>query len=279
MKKFFFCQLTGLPRTPSKRLETHLSVQLEALRSRISSLERLVLNQANGMPSLTSLASNQSVLAQLNCVAHVEEGQDENHAFEDIFDFNLASTSLNVDESPSHPLQDPDVRHVEASNAPAYDGSHSPIFGANDQYAPSMLENAMPTTADPNDFMGMTSALGFSTVDVSPSIELTDAVNTDVDGANMIHGSSPAIPTVVSLTLQPTISSASMTTSALPPRRLPCTHCGKTFGRIGDLNRHARIHNPNAPRYTCPEPGCKFSGMNGMLRKDRLQAHRATFGH
>jgi hypothetical protein len=59
----------------------------------------------------------------------------------------------------------------------------------------------------------------------------------------------------------------------------PCQHCMKSFTRTADRDRHARGHDPNAIRYSCPALGCDRAGDNGFLRKDKLKKHRAEQGH
>jgi Zinc finger, C2H2 type len=54
-----------------------------------------------------------------------------------------------------------------------------------------------------------------------------------------------------------------------------CTTCMKTFSRRTHLRRHAQGHDPNAPRLTCPRPGCGCQ----FLRKDKLAAHLQTHDH
>jgi hypothetical protein len=61
--------------------------------------------------------------------------------------------------------------------------------------------------------------------------------------------------------------------------RVRCNVCGKTFGRSTDRRRHELKHNPNPPRYPCPRQDCRYSGLNGMLRKDKLREHQARHGH
>lgn len=56
---------------------------------------------------------------------------------------------------------------------------------------------------------------------------------------------------------------------------IPCPQCSKTFGRTSDLDRHSRVHDANAVRYSCPATGCG----KAYLRSDLLRRHRAKTGH
>ncbi|THU93535.1 hypothetical protein K435DRAFT_967270 [Dendrothele bispora CBS 962.96] len=51
-----------------------------------------------------------------------------------------------------------------------------------------------------------------------------------------------------------------------------CQHCGKQFGRPYDLKRHVQVHDPDARKCNCPEPGCDFS----TLQKSNLDTHIRT---
>ena len=57
--------------------------------------------------------------------------------------------------------------------------------------------------------------------------------------------------------------------------RLQCSHkgCTKSFVRRGDLNRHARKHEPGAANIHCPQAGCKFHEDKGFYRRDKLLSH------
>jgi hypothetical protein len=70
--------------------------------------------------------------------------------------------------------------------------------------------------------------------------------------------------------------------SHVPPpasSRYQCSNCTKSYTRRGELVRHQRIHNPNAPRYPCPYTGCDRIGTRGFLRSDKLIEHRRHRGH
>jgi hypothetical protein len=68
-----------------------------------------------------------------------------------------------------------------------------------------------------------------------------------------------------------TPSSTPSSIKSSPTTRLPCTVCGRTFGRKGDLDRHSRKH-VNAPRFYCQLPGCEF-GIRGFDRRDKHDDH------
>jgi hypothetical protein len=80
-------------------------------------------------------------------------------------------------------------------------------------------------------------------------------------------GSDSSDPTVVA----PALSRAGT--------RHRCQSCMKTFRRSGDRDRHAHIHNPNAPRHACSFPGCDRVGRRGFLRRDKLTQHQAHMRH
>lgn len=57
--------------------------------------------------------------------------------------------------------------------------------------------------------------------------------------------------------------------------RYTCPGCPKDFSRRKDRNRHARSHDPNARRYSCPAPNCP----RRFPRSDKLLDHRRRLGH
>jgi len=62
-------------------------------------------------------------------------------------------------------------------------------------------------------------------------------------------------------------------------RRHSCPSCMQTFHRRSDRDRHALVHNPDAPRHDCSFPGCDRVGRNGFLRQDKLTQHQAYKRH
>lgn len=51
------------------------------------------------------------------------------------------------------------------------------------------------------------------------------------------------------------------------------TDCKSSFIRWEDLVRHTNKHCLKPQRFPCPEIGCKYSGDNGFVRKDKLKSH------
>ena len=50
--------------------------------------------------------------------------------------------------------------------------------------------------------------------------------------------------------------------------------CQKTTTKLADLKRHCCVkHCTNPTKHPCREIGCKYSGNNGFLRKDKLKTH------
>jgi len=62
----------------------------------------------------------------------------------------------------------------------------------------------------------------------------------------------------------------------LQDRKYMCnsSSCKRSFTRWEDLVRHtSNKHCLNPKRFPCPEIGCKYSGGNGFVRKDKLKSH------
>ncbi|CZR65801.1 uncharacterized protein PAC_15701 [Phialocephala subalpina] len=85
--------------------------------------------------------------------------------------------------------------------------------------------------------------------------------------------SSPNTPQI-----QP-VTTAATAATANAQRRHHCQHCMMTFRRPSDRDRHALSHNPNAPRFACPFPGCARVGRRGFLRRDKLTQHQVHMNH
>ncbi len=65
----------------------------------------------------------------------------------------------------------------------------------------------------------------------------------------------------------------------LEDRKYMCNSsgCKRSFKRWDDLVRHTSSrHCLNPKRLPCPEIGCKYSGGNGFVRKDKLKSHYKT---
>jgi hypothetical protein len=99
--------------------------------------------------------------------------------------------------------------------------------------------------------------------DVGTNILETDEPNTGLGMASIASVQSVPATTVA----QPSVGTT---------RRQPtCSHCFKTFTRHSDLRRHARSHDPNAPRFFCPFQGCG----KDFPRNDKLAEHRRHLQH
>jgi uncharacterized Zn-finger protein len=57
--------------------------------------------------------------------------------------------------------------------------------------------------------------------------------------------------------------------------RYPCSGCMRTFSRKADRDRHARSHNPNSLRFSCPSLHCSRE----FPRNDKLMEHRRRMRH
>lgn len=57
--------------------------------------------------------------------------------------------------------------------------------------------------------------------------------------------------------------------------RSVCPTCSKTFGRLSDLERHSKLHQPDAPVFHCVAPGCGYSSK----RSDKLAEHVRRVHH
>lgn len=52
--------------------------------------------------------------------------------------------------------------------------------------------------------------------------------------------------------------------------RAKCAHCGKTFSRVYDLDRHATKHQLGIDKYQCGVEGCEYGGSH---RLDKMGSH------
>ena len=76
----------------------------------------------------------------------------------------------------------------------------------------------------------------------------------------------------------PALTNSSSPTSSLSPSlgpnrtkslRTSCSDCGHTFGRITDMLRHKKKHQPEMS-FKCPVTDCTYKG---NYRKDKRDAH------
>lgn len=236
----------------------HTQPQLEALKSRIVALERLLLSQEKSLfcvATRPSLEHNEFTLLDHSSNAPLAE---------------ICGTSSGVDVLPG--IFQPGGHSPRSS---AFGAGANPLDDTQgrDQREEDIDFDALfdfHLTTDPRQFDAQFT-----------SAPLRTSQSHDLQAADVASGTSTTIPATMSPSCLNNYIPAASVPAAVPPpsRRFPCTICGKMFGRTGDLGRHALKHNPNARRYPCPEPSCKFSGANGMLRKDKLQEHRDRYGH
>ncbi|KAL2043457.1 hypothetical protein N7G274_003764 [Stereocaulon virgatum] len=84
-------------------------------------------------------------------------------------------------------------------------------------------------------------------------------------------GQAHSAPTLSNATVDP--SSSTQASGHRPNNnntQFACSRCGGTFGRVADLQPHAKKHNPAMRTFRCDVTGCKFEG---SYRKDKLDAH------
>ncbi|KAI4214572.1 MAG: hypothetical protein LQ351_002989 [Letrouitia transgressa] len=63
-----------------------------------------------------------------------------------------------------------------------------------------------------------------------------------------------------------------------PRTKIPCQQegCDKVFGRLSDLERHARSHQSGPREFECPARKCRRKGVDGFWRVDKLKDHIAA---
>ncbi|KAE8445961.1 hypothetical protein EG329_012740 [Mollisiaceae sp. DMI_Dod_QoI] len=247
----------------------HTSVQLETIRSRLAVLEHLAFNPGSKTtaPIWPNSESNQAAQS---------DGLD-NAPLCSISD--TTGSLLSIGSEPDGRFTPQDSGFAVGANAQ----SHSAAFAVGDHMS---QQHSGPTDEDIFDLFDFNGASDTYYSDAQPNVAFVtgdvhdfQAVNVGFDfQMNVPSGSAPSSQNSF-LPVPPPTTAAAVATVALPRARIPCNFCPRTFGRTGDLNRHELKHNPNAQRYPCPEPSCKYSGTHGMLRKDKLQAHRARSGH
>jgi hypothetical protein len=178
-------------------------------------------------------------------------------------------------------------------------GADTAIFELNHNYASAGLEFAAEADvnahtgaqhideqmdeADFGNFVNLDLASEAQDLYVQPSM-LSFVESQDVPATHSILDNAATFTPVVlgglqslSVPLAPVANAVAPVAPVAP--RVRCNVCGKTFGRSTDRRRHENKHNQNAPRYPCPRQDCRYSGLNGMLRKDKLREHQARHGH
>ena len=175
-------------------------------------------------------------------------------------------------------------------------GADTAIFELNHNYASAGLEFAAEADVnahtgaqhddepmddtDFENFVNLDLASEAQDLTVQPSM-LSYVESQDVPATHSIHDNAATFTPVVLGGLQSLSVPLAPVANAVAPvaPRVHCSVCGKTFGRSTDRRRHELKHNQNATRYPCPRQDCRYSGSNGMLRKDKLREHQARHGH
>ena len=84
-----------------------------------------------------------------------------------------------------------------------------------------------------------------------------------------------SIPTIVTLQEDSPATETSRPDNAKLKRFVcPQEDYGLSFKRSSDLSRHRKKHLPRTLH--CLEPGCRFRGVNGFYRRDKLVQHQTT---
>ncbi|MCJ1273968.1 hypothetical protein MMC21_001761 [Puttea exsequens] len=113
--------------------------------------------------------------------------------------------------------------------------------------------------------------------DASPPISSASAYNFDAWSSS----SSPSDYNgpQVDIGYAPPISSNKPSNSPREPSseeaKIVCMHCGHTFKRVYDMNRHyANVHGIGQEKLDCPKKKCARKGTDGFKRNDHLLEHR-----
>ncbi|KAL2050961.1 hypothetical protein ABVK25_008707 [Lepraria finkii] len=91
--------------------------------------------------------------------------------------------------------------------------------------------------------------------------------------ANHNGQTSGSAPTMSNNPFHPSSSNQSHSRDPSQNTLFLCPTCGRTIDRSGDLERHAKKHDPAMRVFQCEEPGCEFKG---TYRKEKLNAHVRT---
>ena len=220
---------------------------------------------------------NRSLFADNTCVNHVDYGHYDAYG-------SLAAPGNYSHANPYAPA--PSDNHTFA---PFANPNTSPLTGST--FAAGAPYNdgfALPTAPVPYSWGG--TAVGQGPMDEyigagfhypDPSLSSMSAFPTDADtDGNAYHGLLPAnsfdtaqwngaagFPNL----FHPVVNgdAATLDEAQRAPPRPTCAVCTRSFGRQGDLDRHAKIHQAGSRVFACAIAGCGYSS----YRKDKLNEH------
>jgi hypothetical protein len=280
---FFFNQLTVCLRDPctcarSARCSSQPHLILHLLQDRVDQLEAEVQSLKTQNPSTITFST--SNLGHQNLVRSYDvepfnietpETLPSNHtAIDQVF-----LGQLNLDEAYGESV---DNQHMHTIHPVPGDGLD---FSGPRQITENTPWDQMPVDFEQPDIQQTWSNWNFDLAPLglpqeTPN-EAFDLFGLDV-GMNILESNEPDM----GVSMANTAPAHSVPTTAVSQpsvgatRRQPiCAHCFKTFTRHSDLRRHARSHDPNAPRISCPFQGCG----KDFPRNDKLAEHRRRLQH
>ncbi|KAL9614862.1 MAG: hypothetical protein Q9167_000695 [Letrouitia subvulpina] len=96
--------------------------------------------------------------------------------------------------------------------------------------------------------------------------------SSSADMSYMHHKPTSAVPTK-DLGAMPYVKQASDRHGKIPCKEAGCE---KVFGRLADLERHAKSHQIGPREFECLAPECRRKGVDGFWRIDKLKDHLAA---
>lgn len=219
-----------------------------------------------------------SLFADNTCVNHVDDGHYDTYG------------SLAAPGNYSHANLWIPAPYDTHTCAPFVNSNTSPLTGSTFAAGAAYDDGfALPTALDPYSWGG--TAVGQGPMDEYigagfhypyPSLSSMTSFPADADtDGNAYHGLLPANsfdtaqwgaavePPQAPLVVENSPSAPIATAPAAPPPRPACAICTRSFGRQGDLDRHAKIHQAGSRVFACAVAGCGYSS----YRKDKLNEH------